>query len=244
MAEIDRHDESRSLSPVVLGRFEQRRQRLTGPSGFDLDDILRGIGRRIDRNVARLLGHARHVGRHGRGRAGDRRIGREAPDQPAKAGIEVERPLRRVVVEFIPARRGEDARGGPVGNHHDDVAHRGDGFAVEGLRPGRQRGEEQKQQNCTFFHHNSLRFYGRCTGRRTTAKVSRIIGIGLPGKNGSKGTKKQENGKGYEEISKSGPEKSPGVREIRRTKKPPPRRTEGANRGAAQARRRPQDEAD
>ena len=161
MAEIDRHDESRSLSPVVLGRFEQRRQRLTGLSGFDLDDILRGIGRRIDRNVARLLGHARHVGRHGRGRAGNRRIGREAPDQPAKAGIEVERPLRRVVVEFIPARRGEDARGGPVGNHHDDVAHRGDGFAVEGLRPGRQRGEEQKQQNCTFFHHNSLRFYGR-----------------------------------------------------------------------------------
>ena len=91
------------------------------------------------------------------------------------------------------------------------VAHRGDGFAVEGLRPGRQRGEEQKQQNCTFFHHNSLRFYGRCTGRRTTAKVSRIIGIGLPGKNGSKGTKKQENGKGYEKISKSGPENRRGT---------------------------------
>jgi hypothetical protein len=36
--------------------------------------------------------------------------------------------------------------------------------------------------------------------------VSRIVGIGLSGKNGSKGTKKQENGKEYEKISKSGPE--------------------------------------
>lgn len=49
-----RHDESRAFP----GRrpLEQRRQRLTGPSGFDLDDILRGIGRRIDRTLPACWG--------------------------------------------------------------------------------------------------------------------------------------------------------------------------------------------
>ena len=44
-----------------------------------------------------------------------------------------------------------------------------------------------------------------------------------------KGTKKQENGKEYEKNKQIRTRKSPGVREIRRTKKPRPRRTEGVN---------------
>ena len=97
------------------------------------------------------------------------------------------------------------------------------------LAPAASAAKSRSSRIALFFIIIHCGFYGRCTGGRTTAKVSRIVGIGLSGKNGSKGTKKQENGKEYEKNKQIRTRKSPGVREIRRTKKPRPRRTEGVN---------------
>ena len=55
-------------------------------------------------------------------------------------------------LEAVAARIRENGANEPFSHlvHH--------GFTAIEQNNRRQRGEEQKQQNCTFFHHNQLRF--------------------------------------------------------------------------------------